>query len=698
VRALRAVLLLAVAPLALGLLNVTYQDAAMTHLPGKAATVEMIRAREFPFLNPYASFGQPLAGNPNFGTFWPDTLLFLILPLHVAFGLHFALAFVLGYAGARRWARAEGVSRGAAEVAAVAFVCSGVFVSAWKFYNTGVALAAAPWVLAAGVKLLRRVESARPRARWAAAELALWSALQVLAGEPVVALLVFVVLAARVVAWWLQRGRAQARAALAHLALAAGLAALLAGPQIALTAQIYADSSREERPFPFVTATGTSLHPLRLLEQFVAFPFGRPDLQGDGRFNGHEVHDHHAPYLWTLHLGLAALALLVVFGRLRGPEGLWYALALVAIVLSFGHHLPLAKKLYPLLSVGGRVRFPVKWWYVVALCLVPLVAWAAERWTMGEAAPRHWRLGLAGLAAGLAAVAWWAPVLTPLSLAPLLLACLAMLMAAPLVAPARPRPPAPLGAGLAVVGLAAASPLLLAVLDRPLADPPRLGGGRVYERVRVDTHPQPGAETPPESTTRAVMRRVPIELWAINGALSGNAYAFDRDPDGSYADPDRAVRKPLEELPWAERAALLRRSGVSWVVTDEGLSAPYRPVRVLSAAHGVQLYALDGAQPIVRVTGGTAQFVAVRGRPSRLRATVNTTGGLLVWSRSHFGAWRATVNGVPAAIVRAEGHLVGVPLGAGEHVIEVCWSSWPLIVGAVCAVLGLVALVLLRRS
>ncbi len=119
---LRLMFALALLPLAAGIVIVTYQDAAMTHLPGKWATVEAVRAGSFPFLQPYASFGQPLAGNPNFGTFFPDTLLFLLLPLTVAFGAHFAIAAALGFLGARRWARAEGADSGAADVAAFAFI------------------------------------------------------------------------------------------------------------------------------------------------------------------------------------------------------------------------------------------------------------------------------------------------------------------------------------------------------------------------------------------------------------------------------------------------------------------------------------------------------------------------------------------------------------------------------------------------
>jgi hypothetical protein len=141
---LRALLLAPLVPLAAGRRMVTYQDALMTHLPAKAATVEQVRQGAFPFLSPYASFGEPLAGNPNFGTFFPDMFAFLVLPLPVAFGLRFALAAVLAYAGARRWARAEGAPRAAAEVAAIAFALSGVYVSTWRFFNSGLALALAP--------------------------------------------------------------------------------------------------------------------------------------------------------------------------------------------------------------------------------------------------------------------------------------------------------------------------------------------------------------------------------------------------------------------------------------------------------------------------------------------------------------------------------------------------------------------------
>jgi hypothetical protein len=682
---LRVMLGAALVPLAIGSLNVTYQDASMTHLPGKWATVDLLRKGEFPYLNPYASFGQPLAGNPNFGTFFPDTLLFLALPLRTAFGQHFALAALLAFAGARRWARAEGNGRGAAEAAAVAFTLSGVFVSAWKFYNTGMALAVAPWVLAATAKTLRRAaDPVRPRGP-VLAELGAWSALQVFAGEPVVALLTFLLAGVRTVA-------ARSRRGLVAVAGGLALGAVLAAPQVLLTAQIYQDSSRDQRPFPFVTATGTSVHPVRFVEQAVPFPFGRPDLTGPGRFSGHAFHDNHTPYLWTLHLGFATLALLILHGRaLHGPERLWYAVGAAAVVLSFGRYLPLAKKLYPLLSLDGRLRFPVKWWYVVALCLVPLVPPAAARWLEGARPNRGSRAMVALLSVlAVAAAVWARPDLH--GWATLLLAvavCIFFLMVG------RRSGPALLAAALAIPLVAAVRPLLLAVLDRPLPDPPQVTG-RILERVRVDSHALPGAAAPPERTTREVMRRIAPELWAISGALAGAAYAFDRDPDGSYSDPDREVRKALDGRPWEARVPWLRLSGVAHVVTDEALEAPYREVRVLSAAHDVRLYALDGAAPSVRLA--TGRFLSVRERTTSLLAEVVADApGTVVWSRSYFGAWRAAVDGQAAEVLLADGHVVGVPVPAGTHRVEVTWPAGPLIAGAVLFTAGALAAALLRR-
>ncbi len=732
---LRIIFLLALLPLATGAVVVTYQDASLTHLPAKAVIADQLRGGTFPFLHPGASGGEPLAGNPNFGLFFPDTLLLFILPLPVAFGIRFALPLALALLGARRWARAEGIPRPSAETAGLAFVLSGVFLSTWRFYNSGLALAVAPWVMGAVVKLGRRAQAGeRAGVRRAAAELGLWGGLEVLAGEPVVALLTAVLSLSRALVglggpFAQEEGR---RRALAGLATGAVLAALLAAPQLAATAQIFPDSSRERKPFPFVTATGTSVHPIRLLEQVVPFPYGRPDLRGPLGFAGQEFFDNHPPYLWTLHIGLPTLGLLLLFGRPRAPgERLFWMAGAGAALLAFGKYLPGAKSLYPLLSLGGRIRFPVKWWYVVALALVPLVGRAAARWGAGGRASRGKVGGAFFLLGGCVLILFRSTPLTPLALLGPLVSIAATAVLLLEARRAGARGPAPLAFAIAGPLLLSALPLLFALLDRPPPAPPRVTTGRIYARLTLEAH----ALGVREGRIRDFFRRANPELWPLTAAESGAGYAFDADPDGAYADDDRAVRKALEALPWPDRAAELRLAGVDRVLADEPLPAPYRELSVLNEAEGVRLYALDGPSPAVRFATRIAQRPwleeamahhrspdfdpdtdvvlpgppSVVGEASRARVEVvrqtedSLTArvdvpvpGVLVWSRTFFSAWWATLDGQPARTVLADGHLLGVLVPAGAHRLEIGWSSLPVAAGGALFALGLSGAGLLR--
>ena len=614
----------------------TYQDASLTHWPGKATTQQQLREGTFPFLHPGASFGQPLAGNPNFGVFFPDTLLLFVLPLPVAFGLRFALPFLLGYAGARRWARAEGGTREGAEVAAIVFALSPVFVSTWRFYNSGLALGIAPWVLAAVTKLVQTSEPALRRRR--VAEAGLWGGLELLAGEPVIALLTALLAGLRVLLA-LRDDRERRGVIVASVGSAAVLALLLASPQVAATAQILPDSSRVRKPFPFVTATGTSTHPFRLVEQVLPFPYGRPDLRGRLGFDGHEVFDHHLPYLWTLHLGLPVLGLLLLHASPRAREEWPFLLtALVAAVLAFGRYLPVAREISPLLSLGGRVRFPVKWWYVVLLALVPLVARAAARHTSGDASPRRALAIALGLGA-IGVLAWQWPATLLAALGPL--ASLALVAALVFVPGQRLKTllPGALAAALLLCDL----PLFLAFLDRPPDTPPRVATGRILARLDPQPHPV-GPATHPDGTTRGFYRRASSELWPLIATVTGGGYAFDEDPDGAYADEDRALRKLLEERSWPDRAAELRLAGVTHVLADEPV--PYREAGVLNESEGVGLYAVEGALPSVRFAtrvhrrGTLEETVALHARPGFdpasevvLPGTGETTGTVSICAR-----------------------------------------------------------------
>jgi hypothetical protein len=726
----------------------TYHDASSTHWPGRALVQAQLRSGTFPFVHTGASCGQPLAGNPNFGVFSPDTLLLFFLPLPVAFGIRCALPFLLGFVGARRWARAEGVPAPAAEVAAFGFVLGGVFLSAWRFYNSGFALAVAPWVLAASAKLLARAGTGDPGAvRRTAPELGLWAALEVLAGEPVIALITGLVVAGQTASALV--ARVLVRRAVGGLALASALAALLAAPQLAATAQIFPDSMRARVPFSYYTTMSNSARGPLLLQQVVPFPWGLPDRRGPGGFRGHEYYDgQHFPYLWTLHVGLLALGLLLLFSRpLARAEAPFWALAVAGVVLAFGRHVPGAKSLFfpgfkawRVLSLDGRLRYPIKWWYVVALAVIPLLAHAAWRWAQGERASRP-RLALAALAWGLsalvlvkawppAAIAWAGPLASLLALAGLFGSA----------ARPGPRPLPVLAATVAVTLSLCGLPLVRALLDRP-PDPPRpVGAGRVYVTTTVDPHPvrPPSAE---DTSVPAYFRRATRELWPIAGSAAGIGYAFDEDPDGAYAAHDQVLREILAHVGWPDRAAELRLAGVAHVVADAPLPEPFREVEVLNAENDVRLYALDGAAPELRwasrvfhrpseeavallhrdpafdartdvvlfgppgsgegapAPAPPARVEALRSTADRLAARVEAPSpGVLVWSRTFFSAWEARVDGRRAATLVADGHLLGIPVPGGTHLVEVAWSPTPVLAGSLLCLAGLVAGLALRRS
>jgi hypothetical protein len=78
---------------------------------------------------------------------------------------------------------------------------------------------------------------------------------------------------------------------------------------------------------------------------------------------------------------------------------------------------------------------------------------------------------------------------------------------------------------------------------------------------------------------------------------------------------------------------------------------------------------LDGA-----MAEGSVTWLA-RG-PNRLRLAVTTERpALLVVADNWFPAWHATVDGEEAVVLRAYHTLRAVPVGAGEHTVDMYYSS-----------------------
>ena len=116
-----------------------FRDNLSTHYPLKKLSAGLLRAGEVPYWNFHDGGGQPLAGNPNALTFYPDDFLYALLPAHVAFNLHFLLHLIAAWFAMRALSRSPW--------AAWMYVLSGVAISALSFYNLVTALALVPFAL-----------------------------------------------------------------------------------------------------------------------------------------------------------------------------------------------------------------------------------------------------------------------------------------------------------------------------------------------------------------------------------------------------------------------------------------------------------------------------------------------------------------------------------------------------------------------
>lgn len=112
-----------------------FRDNLTTHYPLKVISAETFRSGEIPWWNFHDMGGQPLAGNPNALTFYPDNVLYLFLPAHVAFNLHFFLHLAGGFFAMRALCSARGLGDRDATVGAALWLLSGVVVSTTAFYN-----------------------------------------------------------------------------------------------------------------------------------------------------------------------------------------------------------------------------------------------------------------------------------------------------------------------------------------------------------------------------------------------------------------------------------------------------------------------------------------------------------------------------------------------------------------------------------
>ena len=310
-----------------------HRDNFSTHYPLKVISAQVFRAGELPWWNFYDGGGQPLAGNPNSLTFYPDNVLYLIFPAHVAFNLHFLLHLLIGWLAMRLLSRSS--------FAAWVYVLSGIAISCLSFYNLVTAIALIPLALLA-------------MERCSVAGLGLIFGLLALAGEPVT--LVATAIACAIAGFDRIRLR---------MAWSVVLALLIASPLVIAWSEIASEVERGAHRYSATTVLNASLHPRRLMELVVGPVVSSSDL-------------HLFP---TLFLGIIVLPAL--FRRSR-----YTVIAAVMLFFALGSWNPAVRAAvssFDWLRIG---RFPEKFAIPLCVALVVLIG----QFVRENRAPRLWAL------------------------------------------------------------------------------------------------------------------------------------------------------------------------------------------------------------------------------------------------------------------------------------------------------------------
>lgn len=334
-------------------------DNLMQLLPYKAYVGQALRGGELPLWNPLAGIGMPVAGNPQYGLYYPANVLFVLLSPLVAQTFYVLLHFALAGTFTALYLRELELRLPARLFGAVAYTLCGPLVC---YLSLLPMLAVFPWFPAAMLALDRYRRSRRSaQIAWAALALAL----AVLAGHPPLGVNMFVGVGLYGLALGLARRDWGYLGGLA-------LSALLAGGLVAILLL----------PVKILLAQATLSDPALLASRTADGSF-RPDLL----FDLLSPDIHCELYLGLLPLPLALYAV-IRRQRLSTPVRPWAFVAGGALILMLGHFSPLwgMVRHLPLLRY---FRYSVRHDISLALAVAVLSAAALDRLAAADEATRN---------------------------------------------------------------------------------------------------------------------------------------------------------------------------------------------------------------------------------------------------------------------------------------------------------------------
>lgn len=498
---------------------------------------------------------------------------------------------------------------------------------------------------------------------------------------------------------------------------------------------------------PASTRTAWSVHPVGTAE--IVLPVRLDDLRLDAT-ERKALFDGRAPFLRSLHLGLATLGLVVAGAGGRGRRWLLAALA-VSCLVALGRHAPAYDLLVAVVPPLRILRYPVKALALAALAWAMLAGRGLDSWPTSRRAS----IGLAALPAAVVGLVTLALATLPsghpevlggrwvvsslLTLPPVLFALAGW--AVPAVAAACAL--AQLGVMHVDLNLSAPSAL---VDVRPATLQAIPAGARVYAwdyQSRVEGRPSLHA-VPTSAFTRVppgeaapVLGALAMQtlLHAPTGARWARRGSYDLDMFGLQSPELREAGARLRllegtpgllyllrlgavdyvttlhgegledlplvavvpgPLPWPVQVrrvpgSLPRAYAVSGVVVEDP-RAPWKALfnESLDASRSV---VLDRGEPRTADPGFAGEVRIVSERSDRLVLEARLTSpGHVVLVDAHAPGWRARVDGTPAEVLRANRVFRAVAVPAGLHRLELVYRPSGVLWGAGLSAVGLVAL------
>jgi hypothetical protein len=370
------------------------RDPAHWTFPMRTLVRQALLEGRLPSWDPTQALGFPLLADPLVGLLYPPNFLYLLPNTAWMVTLDSLLHVLIGALGVVALLRRLRVAGVAALVGGIAWALSGITVGMW---TAGLLLQAMAWMPWAGFAGHRLGQLARDGVPWRqalrpVALAALPTALGLLQGEIFVATM-GVVFALAFALFVVVKGGAdgggdggpkatEENAAplsplLLRLLAFGGMAVVLAGALGAVNVlPARASAARTERssPLPRPLAEVWSFAPLRLVEMTAPGAMGHPlrgypggPFVGDPTLGGETL-------TFSVYLGASVLALaLLALGRGRPLAWFLAAVAVAALVIAMGRHLPVHRFTRWLVPPLMYMRYPEKYLVIVA-AVVPLLA------------------------------------------------------------------------------------------------------------------------------------------------------------------------------------------------------------------------------------------------------------------------------------------------------------------------------------